>query len=238
MNRRLCLLTLLLLAGCDLPGKPRKQDRPVPQNEVLDFTQLYEQNCAGCHGRSGQLGPALPLNDPLFLAIVPDAVLHDVVASGRPGTPMPAFRIDRTGPLTPAQVKVLADGLKKQWPASKTPDLPPYLAGEVKGDAVRGAKVYGRACASCHGDQGRGGMTTALDGVGTRDVGPIRDQAFLRLVSDQALRRLIITGRSDLGMPDYAGKSGRAADFAPLTSQEIADVVALLAQWRQGSGGK
>jgi len=227
MNRCLCFLTLLLAAGCDLPGKPNPDDRPKPPSEVLDFGALYAQNCAGCHGRTGQLGAALPLNDPLFLAIVPDSVLHDVITAGRHGTPMPAFLTDRTGPLTAAQVEVLADGLKKQWPASQTPDLPPYLAGDAKGDPQRGAQVYARACAGCHGDHGQGGST----------VGAIREPAFLRLVSDQALRRLIITGRSDLGMPDYAGKTGRGEDFKPLTSAEIADVVALLAAWRQGSTG-
>ena len=34
-------------------------------------------------------------------------------------------------------------------------------------------------------------------------------------------------------MPDYAGVDGRADDFQPLTSAEIDDLVALLAEWRK-----
>ena len=65
-------------------------------------------------------------------------------------------------------------------------------------------------------------------------MGAINNPAFLVLVSDQALRRLAITGRPDLGMPAYDGKVGRPPDFQPLSSAEIDNVVALLAYWRQG----
>jgi hypothetical protein len=46
------------------------------------------------------------------------------------------------------------------------------------------------------------------------------------------LRRFVITGRPDLGMPDYAGSKGRPEDFQPLTAENVTDVVALLAYWR------
>ena len=59
---------LLLLTGCDPPGKPKPSDQEERPEEVSDFGQLYKQNCAGCHGADGQLGPAPPLKDPLFLA--------------------------------------------------------------------------------------------------------------------------------------------------------------------------
>src|SRR5262245_37222077 len=66
------ILSLLLLSGCDLPGKPKRADRPVAEDRILDFKVLYGRNCAGCHGADGKLGPAPPLNDPLFLSIVKD----------------------------------------------------------------------------------------------------------------------------------------------------------------------
>ena len=92
---RYLLVVLIVAAGCDLPGKPRPGDRPVPPDQVLDFAALYGQNCAGCHGANGKLGPAPPLNNALFLTIVPDSVLQSVIAEGRPGTPMPAFAQSR-----------------------------------------------------------------------------------------------------------------------------------------------
>jgi len=83
--------------------------------------------------------------------------------------------------------------------------------------------VFARACAGCHGRQGQGG-----------EHGAINEPAFLALISDRALRRIVITGRPDLGMPAYDGTDGRPDDFPPLTSAQIDDLVALLASWRQG----
>ncbi len=98
------------------------------------------------------------------------------------------------------------------------------------GDKARGAKVFARACASCHGPLGEGGES------GDAGAGAINDPAFLALITDQTLRRYAITGRPDLGMPDYADNSGRSHDYQPMTSAEIVDLVALLASWRQSDG--
>jgi cytochrome c oxidase cbb3-type subunit 3/ubiquinol-cytochrome c reductase cytochrome c subunit len=258
-----CLLPLLgaLAAGCDLPGTPREEDRPRPANKVKDFDTLYSARCAGCHGADGKLGPAPPLNDPIFLAIVPDDELLRVIYEGRAVTPpqrspMPAFGAPRAvpltdselralaepkeehhaavrlqGPLTDAQVAVLAEGIKKRWGPPASGDLPPYLSptGGKGGNDKTGAGVFNRACANCHGPQGEG----VRDGRPT-DGGAINNLAFLALISDKALRRSIITGRPDLGMPPYNGKAGRPADFHPLTSADIDDLVALLRSWRAG----
>ena len=220
-----------LAAGCDdLPGKPKYEDRPIPFEQVLDFDMLYARSCAGCHGVDGTLGPAPPLNDPFFLALVPDAVLLETIQNGRAGTPMPAFLSDRGGTLSQAQIDVLAGGLKKKWGSENidTADVPPYLAAEagVAADATAGQAVFARACAVCHGEQGEGSGDEAM-------AGALRDAAFLRLASDQMLRRVAITGRPDLGMPNFREHTGRAAGFAPLTSQDITNVVALLASWRE-----
>jgi mono/diheme cytochrome c family protein len=224
----------VLAAACDLPGRPKRADRPVPQDQVLSFPALYRENCAGCHGADGKLGPAPPLNDPTFLAIVPDEVLLKVITEGRPNTPMPAFARDQGGALTAAQVKVLAQGIKPHWepPRPANEHVPPYLVAESKpgkaGDTKRGGQVFARACAGCHGSQGQGGTSDQMR------AGAINDPAFLALISDQAVRRYAITGRPDLGMPDFAGDDGRPPDFKPLTSSEITDLVALLASWRKG----
>jgi cytochrome c oxidase cbb3-type subunit 3/ubiquinol-cytochrome c reductase cytochrome c subunit len=236
---RLLLLLAGLAAGCDLPGRPTPGERPVPENQVMDFGILYTTRCAGCHGTDGKLGPAPPLNDPIFLAIVPDAELLRVITEGRtvtPGqqSPMPAFVHDRGGPLTEAQVKALAEGIKKRWPPSVSPSssLPAYLepAPAGNGNKDEGTGVFARACAGCHGPEGKGDKDgRPLPG------GAVNDQAFLALISDQALRRTIITGRPDLGMPPYDGPAGRSQDFRALTSKEIDDLVALLKYWRQSA---
>ena len=232
---RLLTLLVVLNGGCDFPGKPREADRPVPADQVSAFDMLYLTRCAGCHGADGKAGPAPSLNDPIFLAIVPEAELRNVINEGRTVTaaqrsPMPAFDRARGGPLTKDQIKVLAEGMKKRWgSAASGKSPPPYLspAEARNGNLDEGARQFARACAGCHGRQGEGGE---LDG---RPVGAINEPAFLALISDKALRRTIITGRHDLGMPAYDGAAGRPADFRPLTSEQIDDLVALLASWRQ-----
>ena len=213
---------------------------------MLAFKDLYGKNCAGCHGADGKMGPAPPLNDPLFRAIVPEKTVKDVVAGGRHGTLMPAWAKEQGGPLTPTQVDVLVKEIKGipykrttetqagdeagfvvlKWltPAPPQPDAPPYLASTDKpGEAAAGGKVFARACAACHGDHGQGLTTDGLLALQINDPAfqtfaaaqaavltdgrvalQINDPTFLRLVSDQALRRIVITGRPDLGMPDYA----------------------------------
>jgi cytochrome c oxidase cbb3-type subunit 3/ubiquinol-cytochrome c reductase cytochrome c subunit len=216
-------LLLLLLAGCDWPGKPKDEDRPIPADKVADFARLYSTYCAGCHGADGKDGPAPALNDPLFLAIVPDDQLRRVITEGREGTPMTAFAQDRGGPLTDKQVDILARGIKPRWKSAKKPKQtpPPYLLSAAKtGNPKRGREVFDRDCATCHGKSGKGGEA----------AGALHDSAFLALISDQALRRYIITGRPDFDMPNYIDR-----DDDKLTSQEINDLVALLSSWRAGS---
>jgi mono/diheme cytochrome c family protein len=218
-------------SGCDLPGRPDPDQRPVPADEVAAFDPLFKTNCSGCHGADGKSGAAPPLNDALFLSIVPDDELERVIAAGRPGTPMAAFARQVGGPLTEAQVKTLAGGLKDRWKsAGKIPaEMPPYLAPQDNPASrspeglARGEKAFARACAVCHGAHGEG----------TGKVGAISDPAFLGLISDQALRRLVITGRPDLGMPNFADKDARGADYEPLSSDEIDELVAFLGSWRQ-----
>jgi cytochrome c oxidase cbb3-type subunit 3 len=247
----------LSAAGCDLPGRPDPKDRPIPAEKVLTFDKLFSRNCAGCHGKDGTLGPAPPLNDPLFRAIVPVVELERVLTYGRPGTSMPAFAHSQGGPLSAAQVQLLvheikgvpyrivkkhapgqlkveivaaAEGIAPQWGAVAlaADSIPPYSLRRDLGNGEKGTKLFARACASCHGPNGEGKLK---DG---KVLKKINDRAFLALISDQALRRIIITGRPDLKMPNYAQKAGRPDDFQPLTSAEIADLSALLSSWRQG----
>lgn len=237
----------LLLAGCDLPGRPTQAERPVPADKVVDFGILYRENCAGCHGTDGQLGPAPPLNDPLFRAIVPEDELQSIVTKGRNKTLMPAFAKENGGPLTAAQIQVLVKEIKgipyktvegrdvaPKWgiPDAPPKDVPSYRAppagseGGVAGKKERGALAFARACAHCHGDHGQG---VERDGETVRTI---HDPVFLALISNQALRRYVITGRPDLGMPNY-GERHDDLHFMALTDQEVADLVTLLASWRR-----
>jgi cytochrome c oxidase cbb3-type subunit III len=225
----LALVILILAAGCDgLPGKPTPEDRWKTATEVTDFSQLYALNCSGCHGTDGRLGAARPLNDPLYLALVSNDTLRQMIAQGVPGTAAPAFAQRVGGPLTDKQIDILIEGMRSRWGKAENFQnvaLPPYslrdasTKGSSAGDPQRGAAPYQKSCAQCHGKDGSGGPKG----------GSVINPAYLALVSDQALRTAVIVGRSDLGMPDWrANISGQ-----PMSPQEISDVVAWLASHRQ-----
>jgi cytochrome c oxidase cbb3-type subunit 3/ubiquinol-cytochrome c reductase cytochrome c subunit len=216
----------LVTAGCDaLPGKPRPTDRQSLPSQVVDFGSLYGSNCAGCHGSGGRLGASRPLNDPVYLALVPREQLRRVIADGVPGTLQPAFSSGAGGTLTDAQIDALVGGVFDRWGKSGKSDvagLPPYAA--AAGDAARGQAVYATACAACHGPEGKGGPKG----------GAVADASYLALVSDQYLRTTVIAGRSDLGMPDWRGYT----PGQPLTDGQVSDVVAWLVAQRRPVPGR
>jgi len=236
MNRVLPL-TLLVAAACTrFPGRPPADSQEVRPDAVTAFEPLYRANCAGCHGENGRGGAAAALADPLYLAIVDDATIRRVVSNGVPGTAMPGFAQKAGGMLTEQQVEAIAAGMRARWAKAQTPptcggatcsghdlDAPPYSAS-AEGDPKRGAAVYATYCASCHGAGGLGGQK----------AGSIVDGSFLALVSNQALRTMVIVGRPDLGAPNFRGNvPGRA-----MSSDEVSDVVAWLSAQRPQVAGQ
>jgi cytochrome c oxidase cbb3-type subunit 3 len=231
----LVLLALLLfspLGGCDrLPGRPSAADRYARPETILDMGTLFAANCSGCHGEPGRIGPARDLGDPLFLAVIGRSELRRVIAEGIAGKSMPAFAQREGGWLTEAQIDALADGILARWgtPAAfKNVALPPYSeaaarkAGLAEGDASRGAAVFARYCADCHGargDAGRGGS--------------IVEGSYLALVSDQALRSVVIAGRPELHSPSFQAHPGRP----PMGFQQISDLTAWLVSQRRAFPG-
>jgi len=232
------IISLFLLMGCSarLPGKPTEADRWRAPADVSDFSELYTQNCAGCHGNDGRLGAARSLNDSLYLSFIPDDALKQVISQGRNGTNMPAFSQQAGGTLTDRQIELLVSGMRASWSrpeAFKGVEIPAYSTSEtvtnkpsdgsivnasMSGDGPSGARAYQTYCASCHGSNGAGGS-----------AGSIVDPNFLNLVSDQGLRTTVVVGRSDLGKPDW--RSNVAGH--PMSPQEIDAVVAWLASQRQ-----
>jgi mono/diheme cytochrome c family protein len=221
----------LALVGCSrIPGRPGPGPEVVRPNEVLDFPALYKANCAACHGENGRNGAAISLANPVYLAVAGEENLHEITAKGVHGKLMPPYAKSAGGMLTDQQINVLAHGLM-QW---SRPDvfvglsMPPYRAA-LQGDAGRGQQAYGTFCARCHGVAGEGSAGDAKSGK----TGSIVDGSYLALISDQALRSITIAGRPDEGMPDW-----RSDGAAPLTDQEITDIVAWLASKRTAVPGQ
>ena len=139
---------------------------------------------------------------------------------------MPAFAQSTGGMLTDKQIDMVVNGIREHW---SKPDVvggadPPPYSSSALGDSARGLEVYATYCSSCHGTLGRGGQKASS----------IVGGSFLALVTDQELRTIVITGRPELGAPDWRSD----IPGKPMTAQEVSDVVAWLASQRSKFTGQ
>ena len=228
--RHLCVpmaLMLMLLSGCGAPhGQPLQGSETLAPNEILDFETLYAENCSGCHGAEGRGGAAIALADPVYLTIADNAAIRQVIASGVHGTAMPAFAESSGGMLTDKQIDVITTQIRSRWGSRSSLDASqmPSYAPKSTGKVFRGEAAYKTYCESCHGPSGRGGAKGSA----------ITDDSFLALVSDQGLRTIVITGRPELGAPDWRGN----VPGKPMSDQEVTDVVAWLTSRRVQNPGQ
>lgn len=217
----------IALAGCDrMPGTTAEKTVVRP-DQVTDFHALYDANCQACHGANGQSGPAIDLANPEYQALVDDAMLRNIISKGMAGTEMPAFAQSAGGMLTDQQVDALVAGMRREWskPNAFGGATPPPYAQPGGGGAAHGEQVYQARCARCHQIPGSQQLTSTV---------------YLSLVSDQALRTIIIAGRPDIGQPDWrllgglrpGEKPGIAAQLEspqpPLSPQDVTDIVTYL----------
>ena len=171
---------------------------------------LYADNCIACHGGNGEglVGPAL--NSRELLKMTADETLASLIRTGVPGTVMPAWGQAFGGPFTDEQVSQLVAFIRA-WEAT-APEATPVVSAL---DPVRGATIYANTCFICHGENGQG----------TDRAPKLNDPATLRDFDDAWYRKTISNGRPAKGMPTWG---------TVLSPQQIDDVVALFAAWREG----
>jgi cytochrome c oxidase cbb3-type subunit 3 len=223
----LAVLHILLLVACSpRSGQPQEGSEVVAPNQVVDFDTLFKENCSGCHGADGGGGASIPLANPVYLAVVDKNAMRKIVANGVRGTSMPAFAQSAGGLLTDEQIDAITRGMFSRWGRKDilNGSTAPFYAASTPGNAERGEIVFGTYCAACHGSKAQGGPKGSA----------IANDSFLALVSDQGLRTIVITGRPDLGAPDWRGN----VPGKPMSDQEITDVVAWLASRRVASPGQ
>ncbi|MBK5292382.1 MAG: c-type cytochrome [Acidobacteriia bacterium] len=157
---------LALLAAPVLMAQHGNTTQSNPHDSEQDRAagaKLFATQCTGCHGKNGSGGSAAELTTGVFRYGYSDAGLFNSIASGIPGTAMPAFKLDarHTWQLV-AYVRSLGEG---------------RAAGKAKGNPARGAKVYASSgCQSCHSIGGQGGFAGPdLNAIGsTRSLGHLQ----------------------------------------------------------------
>lgn len=171
---------------------------------------LYAENCVECHGENGEgkVGPAL--NSRELLEMTSDETFASLIRTGVPGTVMPAWGQAFGGPFTDQQVNQLVAYIRAWEPTA--PEIAPAAA---EADPARGADIFASTCFICHGQNGQG----------TERAPALNDPQRLKQFDDIWYRDTITHGRPAKGMPTWG---------TVLSPQQIDDVVALLAAWREG----
>ncbi|NOY45164.1 MAG: c-type cytochrome [Deltaproteobacteria bacterium] len=194
--------------------QPRRSDRAAvlslletgdPRASERIGRILYRTNCRTCHGRDGMGDLAVSLATQEFLTLVDDAYLYETIASGRPGTGMPAWRH-----LTSEDVASIIRFLRSwQTEPSRTPP-----SGAERGDPWVGRTLYRDNCSKCHGDSAEGG------------VGPqLNNPVFLASATDGMILEWIRNGK--VGTP-MLGFARAEQGIGELTDRQMRDIVAYL----------
>jgi cytochrome c oxidase cbb3-type subunit III len=164
MQRRLRLAVFAVLLFVT-PLTAFAQTRPAarPSADIAAGRQVFDAQCAWCHGAGGDGGTGPNLHGRLRHATTYKSIV-DIVLNGIPGTDMPSFRVgltDRSAGQTAAYVESL----------SRTP------LRAMPGNAERGSAVYAsNGCGSCHVVEGRGGVL----GPELTTIGARRGPVYLR----------------------------------------------------------
>ncbi len=185
----------------------------APSANAADGARLYSQHCAACHGAEGKGGVGVPLALPDFLAQADDDYLHKTIRRGRPGRVMPAF-----AQISDAEVEAVVGYLRALAPV----DAKPVVVKASPGNAGRGATLYEKRCASCHGAHGEGSHGTGVTFSRPRDLPvlapALNNPGFLQAASDDFIKTVLMRGRRGTPMSSFL-KQG-------LTERDIDDIVA------------
>lgn len=88
--------------------------------------ELYELNCASCHGADGEGGVGPALNSQEFLTAANDGQITAIITVGIPGSLMSPYTLEFGGPLTAEEIDGLTTYLRS-W-EEEAPDVPDWRA--------------------------------------------------------------------------------------------------------------
>ena len=189
------LFTACMVAAAPLSAAPTAQDAPPAPPSPLSGKDLYAENCAPCHGAtgngdgpsaSGLSVPPIAFADPNAVAGKSLAELFDITKNGNMQRMMPPWK----NRLNDGQIW---DAVAYAWTLHTTP-----------AQVDMGKAVYEANCAACHGTDGKGTAT-----------GPnLSDFAATSKVSQAAWAQTVAGGKGK--MPAFGDKLSAAEQAAGL----------------------
>lgn len=188
------------------------------EGDITRGSQIYDANCAVCHGLEGQGRVGVNLSQD-FPAIDPEAFTRAVIEQGVAGTTMPAWGQQYGGPLNDqditdvsAFVSSLSGGRSAMAPtATPLPVTPVPTVPGATGNPTQGRVLFVQNCAMCHGEQGQGLRGSNLS------------KTFSSINPQQFVRATVADGVSGTTMPAWSQAKG-----GPLTEAEIDDISAYI----------
>lgn len=179
-------LATLVVGGAQMVSA---QEGPGAADLLVRGGELFQANCAACHGTAGRGGPGPGVLDGPPIVGVDLAFIDLTMRTGRMPIVEPSVGV-RTDRLSDDEREaVLAYLVERFDPPGEIPEV-----GE--GEAARGQEMYVRNCAACHGAAADGGISGAnvrvpplreLDGIAIAEatrVGPFEMPAFTASVLD------------------------------------------------------
>ncbi|GAB4349870.1 MAG: hypothetical protein Kow0099_33120 [Candidatus Abyssubacteria bacterium] len=170
----------------------------TPDKEI--GARLYQENCAMCHGATGEgaIGPSLA--NPVFLGTVEPQFIYAMVAEGREETAMGSQATLTAHEMASLLAHILS------WRHDKIMDLPELPA---PGSLRSGEAVFADSCSTCHGAEGQGNLAVNL-------VNP----AFLAAASERFMAAAVKYGRC---IPPEGSPQGVTAPV--VTDQQLSDAI-------------
>src|SRR5258706_1664164 len=154
---KLALLFATLTITASAADADAKKKLPTSRADLATGKKLFENQCALCHGQTGEGGRGPVLAKARLSHAPDDAALIKVLSDGIRGREMPG-----ADSMSEKEVRQVAAYVRTLGKAQSKP---------VPGNAAHGAEIYrGKGgCANCHAMKGDGGISGPdLAGIGDR----------------------------------------------------------------------
>jgi ubiquinol-cytochrome c reductase cytochrome c subunit len=192
-------LLTVVLAPSLLPTIAAADTSDAPDEAILVQRggEVYQANCAACHGTRGEggPGPGVLLGPPVDSVDI--RFIDQTVRTGRMPIAAPSVGVWAES-LDEVDREALIAYARDRW------DLPGEIPTVVPGDAARGQELYVRNCAACHGAAADGGISGAqawvpplvgIDGIAIAEatrIGPFEMPAFdPAVISDEDIDDIV-----------------------------------------------